>query len=828
MSGKVPSAHGGVAPRRPQSDSQSSHLLPLADTGWALWRWVALRGAGFPVGEVLKLASPGCSDLADRLLQAEEDLRMTRNQVMSVINESLDNLRRNSLWHDKDKRAPLLDALRLVSAGKVPRSLGGVADADAILSILRGAKLRADLAWQELRMGLERARESISGVIREEAADDRFREAVIWQNRRAFHTGISPLLRNKDKRNSKQRRYEEMAASYLQRYCVKNDTIGFHGPVGWARLNSHGSGIEARPGASLVLERNTYFEVWCIDSLAKAISKYEGVKKWIAPRLMAYIRLEGTSAHIPTRGAIVFSPEQAAIIRACDGKTTAKDLAARLVRDTSYGLADEQEVYDFLDLLESSELISWRFEVPMHLHPEGSLRQLLESIGDDELRRAALGSLDKLEDACEAVRRAAGDADNLDKALDNLETVFTDLTGTCATRSAGETYASRTIVFEDCRRNIEVDIGDDVINSFAPALSLLLTSARWLTFESAKKYREAFNEIYGRLNDGTGPVDFISFWLAAQPLFYDHQKSPANVAVSSFQKRWSEVLAIPEGERRVSYTSEELKPRVLAAFNAPSPGWSLARHHSPDLMIAAPSQDAINLGDCLFVLGELHMGVNTLDQALFTQHHPAPEELLQAMREDIPEPIITPVISKTNDYLRGARLTPTCLSPKDYWLECNSDPAAAADAKLLPMSSLVIEREGDNLVVRTLDQQLCFDLLEVVARFLEIYMADQFKLLRPIRHTPRVTIDRLVVCRESWNLSAFEAEFIYEKDDASRFVSARRWASSHGLPRFVFAKLPTETKPLYVDLDSPIYIDIFSRLARQVIDARPTAANISI
>src|SRR5262249_4135026 len=69
--------------------------------------------------------------------------------------------------------------------------------------------------------------------------DPRFRTAVAWQNRTAMETGIDVLLRRDPhtvRRNGNYRRYEALIASYLQRYCAKNDSIGFFGPVGWVDI----------------------------------------------------------------------------------------------------------------------------------------------------------------------------------------------------------------------------------------------------------------------------------------------------------------------------------------------------------------------------------------------------------------------------------------------------------------------------------------------------------------------------------------------------------------------------------------------------------------
>ena len=41
----------------------------------------------------------------------------------------------------------------------------------------------------------------------------------------------------------------DVVARYWQRYCSKNDTIGFFGPLGWGRFTEEGEAIEARVGA---------------------------------------------------------------------------------------------------------------------------------------------------------------------------------------------------------------------------------------------------------------------------------------------------------------------------------------------------------------------------------------------------------------------------------------------------------------------------------------------------------------------------------------------------------------------------------------------------
>src|SRR5579872_1197470 len=134
------------------------HLLPLSG-GWALWRTVCLRGAGFPLGLLADLGAPALASTADLVNSGTGDLGIARAAYAAEFTAEAD--RQSSVLH-RIASLPLL------------------------------------------------------------------REAVAWQNRHALETGIDVLLRRGSgtgPRNAQRRRHEALVASYLQRYCAKNDTI---------------------------------------------------------------------------------------------------------------------------------------------------------------------------------------------------------------------------------------------------------------------------------------------------------------------------------------------------------------------------------------------------------------------------------------------------------------------------------------------------------------------------------------------------------------------------------------------------------------------------
>lgn len=106
------------------------------------------------------------------------------------------------------------------------------------------------------------------GRLRSVASDPRFREAVTWQNRAAVHTAIDKVASGSPASGSKQRQREELVASYWQRYCAKNDTIGFFGPLAWGSMVEEGPALAVRQAEPV---RSVHFEAWCLEALAEAL-----------------------------------------------------------------------------------------------------------------------------------------------------------------------------------------------------------------------------------------------------------------------------------------------------------------------------------------------------------------------------------------------------------------------------------------------------------------------------------------------------------------------------------------------------------------------------
>ncbi|MFB9392278.1 lantibiotic dehydratase [Streptomyces coeruleoprunus] len=618
-------------------------------------------------------------------------------------------------------------------------------------------------------------------------------------------------------RTSMPRQREELVAHYWQRFCVKNDTIGFFGPVGWGRWDPAREGVDVDPGEGLIATTEVYFAGWAVDALAARIDADPALREWVAPRRVPFVRVSGTGVTVPGRPARPLGPEAAAVLGLCDGVRPVRDMRAALPGvDVPAVLAD----------LVARRWVVWKLEVPAGARPERWLRDWLEKAGDGDARRRWLDALDALERGRERVGAAEG-ADEVVAALTGLEEEFATLTRTAAVREKGAgTAPCRAVVYADCRRAATVRAGRAVRRALAP-LEPLLTSTGWLTARLADAVMAEARTVYARLA-AEGPVDLASFWFACMPVLHGTARTRAEALQREFRDRWASVLAVPPGARRVHRSLDDIAGAVAERFGGDTgqgtgqgPGWTAARYVSPDVMVAATGADAVERGDFQLVLGELHLAANTLGASLFVHQHPDPGELVRLTGRDHPRPRLMPLLPKEHRSRLSARTRHALVRPEDYHVALVDVAGDAARPRTALSAEVAVTERDDGELVVVLPDGAEFAAVDVFAHVLTTLAMDLFRILPEEGHTPRVTVDRLVVARETWRLPAADPDFAGEKDEARRFVGARRWRARHGLPRFVFVVLPTEPRPFYVDFDSPVYVNILAKAVRRMARREP-------
>src|SRR6185437_7630076 len=221
----------------------------------------------------------------------------------------------------------------LRAAGFEVGLLSGLGDPG--LAELADTALRHDDAQADYRAEFPAAVGRLSAALHRAAGLPALREAVAWQNRHALATGIDPLLRSGPApagRNTKHRQHEALLASYLQRYCAKNDTIGFFGPVSWSTL-ADGPAFEVQRSGDEgpVSARACYLEGWAVRAV---LAEHQAaLRPWLVPRRMPFLDVQADHLLLPLAPPVPLRPVEAAVLIACDGLRDARAVAAAVLAD---------------------------------------------------------------------------------------------------------------------------------------------------------------------------------------------------------------------------------------------------------------------------------------------------------------------------------------------------------------------------------------------------------------------------------------------------------------------------------------------------------------
>jgi hypothetical protein len=649
------------------------------------------------------------------------------------------------------------------------------------------------------------------------AGDPLFREAVAWQNPGAV-VALDGLVRGGpgQARTAKRRHREEVIARYWQRYCAKNETVGFFGPVAWATLDPGERAVAVRPGAGLVRDRRVFLEHWALAAYADRVAEDPDVRRWLPPMVLPQLSLRDAGRLVlrPAQPPLAVSAVEAAALTRCDdGRRPALAVVADLLADPALGVRQEADGYLLLERLVARALLSWGANLPMGPDAEAVLRRRLGAIGDERVRARALGGLDRLGAARDRVAAAAGDPDALRAALAALDAEFTALTGQPARRRAGQTYAGRALCYEEAVRDVDLTVGGPVLDALAAPLAILLRAARWLTDALARRYGDALRELYAELR-ADGEVGLGELWYLAQGPLFGSGGRPVDAVAGEFARRWAGLFGldtVPAGTRALAFTAKELAGPAAAAFPADRPGWATGRLHSPDLHVCARGVEELGRGEFVVVLGELHAAWPTFDCAVFTWAHPELAWLRRALAEDTGPRRVRPLYPADWPRYTG-RLAHTLDAPTDPQLGFAAAPGADPD-RLLPVTSVTVSEDGGELVARAPDGR-SWPLLEMFSALVSMHAVEGFKLVGAAPHTPRITLDRLVVARETWRATVGATGLADVTGERPRYLAARRWRRDLGLPERVFVKAGTETKPFYVDFTSPLYVSSLCTMLR--------------
>lgn len=649
--------------------------------------------------------------------------------------------------------------------------------------------------------------------VRALAGNDRFATALAWQNGAIWDTWFGAVRGGATwRRPGRAQGRERVLVEYLQRYCAKNETIGSFGSLAWARLDLEDEAHDVVAcGSPAVEERRTvHIEPWVVQKLLHhAAACPEGLAD-LPVRVADCVTVAGGEVRLPPGRRRPLGPHDAAVVDvARAGGTVAQARAA-----VEAG-ADKAAVV--LGALVADGVVQIGPPVPYDGRPQAAILGLVDA-GSGSTLRAQIRRLESkvapLADATgpEAVTAALGELH------ETLEEIAPPGGGGERHRASPRPFG-RTPAYFDSNSTLRALVGKPALAGLRAPLALLLDSASWLCAETAAAVEQRVAELARKgATRGRLYLDEVLFDLS--PALSGRRVGYLEEVWEDFRLRWHQALGAPS-DAALQLSSQDLRGPLSVLLPARPPRWAAARQHAPDLMLRRRPD-----GPPGWVLGEVHLAVNTLDCHVVLGHSDDPDELVELTRHDMPGRRFLPLFLETNPDVTARGFPPLAVDLPDryvYWAINRDSVPAPAGARVFASTGIVVEAGRQEVVARAEGGEWRAPLAEVLGDLLTAVVANRFRLFDGRQANPRITVDDLVLCRRKW---AFEsAELRGLATDGRLAAAIPEHLRAAGLPRHLFVRSDAERKPIYVDLESRRNVRL---LAHSVRKAARTGALLAV
>jgi hypothetical protein len=750
--------------------------------GWTLYPSLLLRRAGFGFDLLTGLAD-------ERVLGA---LKIYRDCALHYENARAELLARIGASVGRAGETGDKDALRELSKlrSKAGRRLPvtqvtsdpELAEATRSYTVALGEKEAADRRLTgELVEEQQRRPERVHTLL----SDDRVCDALL-QLSPSFHEEVLRWLdgwpdRSAKRNRSKDRAFYRRAYLYGQRLGAKNETTSFFGPLVHGRIDAATTGISLGPETeSGVLAVKATVAFWTVCELAAAIGADSDIRDRLPVTWMPACRRSSGVVQLATGQKVRLADWQARLVDLVDDTRSTADLARLTGRDV-------QAVAKALDRLQHAGALRLRPEPPSTA--ADPLNWLIDWTHRYLSNTAWPGRLAELWSL--AARYAAADGHLArSSALGDIEQWFTSLTEVDARRASGRMYADRLVVSLDAQGDqTPILVGAAVARRWERQLSPVLDAAA----QFGELQQQAANTLCAGVLRAAG-VDSMP---------YDELIRRISEVVDAggldALRRPTDQLVTHFGELvRVNFDGTEavLDPADLAAL---APGGARTRFVSPDLMLEQHPD-----GRELLVLGELHPYVFAWgSQGLFSEDR---RTMLDDFAADLQawggaDRIATMIRRRRHKGLVVDSFPGRFIEVTAHATDDRTRTLALTDVNVVLVDEQARLRTGDGELVLYAGEDDHVHLRAFAAPGVAL------PLVRFGDFAPRIVVGGVLVQRARWWLSRADLALGTVRDSAAALRAVQRLRVSLGLPRFCFAHIAHEPKPVGVDLDNPLAVD---------------------
>ncbi len=776
------------------------------------------RLAGVRFEALEDLGTPQVSRAAREVLTLEQDLARLRPSAWAFLREHERHLGREEIhvWRKALRHSEIPER-------PPPKQLGAFV---AALERLQSARSQMD---GELEGAVTESRRNLF-----ETSALVLPPYLVFAGDEVHHLTDAPLaLGAPALRNSQARKRERHLLLYLQRLAAKNDTFSEFGPVAWLRATPDGATLRFEAVCG-ILRRDVFWERWVAHALAAAIKADAEAFSEFKPRLNPNGAFVGTEFVLSESSeTMTLTPEQGMVLAQCDGNTRVRDFSAccgsphltllpRGEEDQPLcppGSASGNSALSTIRNFVSKKILVAEMEVPaMEPFAFQVLHRDIEDWADGPARQRWLPIVTAMS---EIPRRFAAAVDARER-----EHILADarqqLAGFGAQRdSAGRAlYAAVNPIAEECSRECAFEISekllDEVVTEAEPWIDFWRDSYAFIAARVAANLRSLLQKAPAK--SGAIPLPaFLRFCEAAKiPLTGPGLVGMAHIAFQEVKALLRERLRLHAARAEYELTVEDC---AVVRNTLDYPKFDEFTYPSADLQLAAESVEAVNRGEYRWIIGELHPAAAALHHCMYWScpDKPAFSRALQSMIHDKPIPHFGFFAADFTAHttVRVFDALPehaVFLSPQ----RANPNWRYVAPAEV----EVFIDNDGDVALRRKSGEYL-----GSFARNWVIPLGFHPFLFTIAPHTPRLRCGKVIVQRRAWSVSAEElGDGNFSGLSRDLVIAVERLRATKDWPRFIYIR-PSEqalrrsgaenrdkdTKPVFIDLESYLFLEIFHR-----------------
>ncbi|WP_245397999.1 lantibiotic dehydratase [Pseudomonas germanica] len=660
-------------------------------------------------------------------------------------------------------------------------------------------------AAEEYDAYLESARQGLIDFL----DDDAVAEALFISNPSAM-TRIRELVRDRHGRNDTRKKQKlRLGWSYAQRFCAKNDTSSFFGPLAWGRFDANqADNVRLTQGdTAWIKERHTFFENWVVQRLVEQINRQCPDTDRMPLQLNTGCYLQEQILFMPIGKSQRLTPQTARVLHYISDQQGQEPTFAGML--SACPEVAPSTLRDLLEHLVSKRIVRRGWQVsPRERSPIARLQRCL--VDAQVSADFGLAWQSRLE-ALEGLRRdyAHGDLMRRTECLEGLNQLLGEA-GVDLSRETGAMYVGRYPVYEDCSRNIDISLGQAMLSQVNEELAPLMRINQWLIKAIAHQLNEAFIEVWEQRQTASPdqPVDFLDLLNTLAPLLPALEARLILDLEQRLETAWTQVLqdfpdhpevqlCAADIERLITLLNNDLNVAGFEVFGSD--------YHSPDILLSSASVEAFNRGDYQIIVGEVHPAVHTLSQPVAAPFGPFNTQINQQVEALFQRPRLV-LADSPESYQRSHIDWP--LQPSYLQLVLPSGGGCVAAHQQFAAGRAKVLRVNGRLQVVDALGQFSEDLLCVYSTPMHrLGFALAGSAVAKHEHR-RIWLGRTLYKRASW---LFTSDLLPEPkgsvDELEHTLQWRAWAAVNGLPRYAFVKIDTEPKPLFLDFDNPLSFD---------------------